>query len=62
MKRRVDSVSLVAGLAIIAVGALLLLDQEDVLDLSLGTVGAVVAAVIGVILVASGLAESGDGD
>ena len=61
MNKRVDNVSLVAGIAIIGVGALLLLDQEDVLDLSLGVVGAVVAAVIGVILIASGLAEGGDG-
>ena len=61
MSRRVDSVSLIAGLAIIAVGALLLLDQDDVIDLSLGIVGAVVAGVIGVILIASGLAEGGDG-
>jgi hypothetical protein len=58
---RVDSVSLVAGLAIAAVGALLLLDQEGVVDLSLGLAGAIVAAAIGVILVASGLAEGGDG-
>lgn len=62
MNRRVDSVSLIAGLAIAAVGALLLLDQEDVIDLSLGIVGAVVAAAIGVILIASGLAEGGNGD
>ena len=62
MSRRVDSVSLIAGLALIATGALLLLDQEDVIDLSLGIAGAVVAAVIGVILIASGLAEGGNGD
>jgi threonine/homoserine efflux transporter RhtA len=62
LSKRVDNVSLVAGLAIIGVGALLLLEQEDVIDLSLGVVGAVVAAVIGVILIASGLAEGGDGD
>jgi hypothetical protein len=61
LSHRVDSVSLVAGLAIIGVGALLLLDQEDVIDLSLGIAGAVVAAVLGVILIASGLAEGGDG-
>jgi hypothetical protein len=61
LSRRVDSVSLVAGLAIIAVGALLLADQEDVIDLSLGVVGAVVAAVIGVILIASGINEGADG-
>ena len=42
-------------------GVLLLLDQEDVIDLSLGVVGAVAAAVIGVILIASGFAEGGDG-
>ena len=62
MSRRVDSVSLIAGVAIIAVGGLLLLDQEDVIDLSLGIAGAVVAAVIGVILIASGLVEAGNGD
>jgi hypothetical protein len=61
LSRRVDTVSLVAGLAIIAVGALLLLDQEDVIDLSLGIAGAAVAAALGVILIASGLAEGGDG-
>jgi hypothetical protein len=61
LNRRVDNVSLVAGLAIVAIGVLLLCDQEDVIDLSLGVVGAVVAAVIGVILIASGLAEGGDG-
>jgi hypothetical protein len=62
VSKRVDSVSLIAGLALIAVGALLLLDQEDVIDLSLGIAGAVVAAAIGVILIASGLAEGGSGD
>jgi hypothetical protein len=58
---RVDSVSLVAGLVVTAVGVVLLLDQEDVFGLSLGAVGAIAAAVIGVILIASGLAEGGDG-
>ncbi len=62
MSRRVDTVSLAGGLAFLAVGALLLLDQEGVINLSLGVAGAVVAAVIGVILIASGLAEGGDGD
>ena len=61
MNHRVDNVSLVAGLAVAAVGVLLLLDQESVVDLSLGVVGAITAAVIGVILIASGLAEGGDG-
>lgn len=61
MSSRVDTVSLVAGMAIAAIGALLLLDAEDVLNLSLGVVGAIASAVIGVILIASGLAEGGDG-
>lgn len=61
MSDRVDSVSLVAGLAMVTVGTLLLLDQEDVLNLSLGVLGAIVSAAIGVILIASGLAEGGDG-
>lgn len=62
MSERVDSASLVAGLVIIAVGFVLLLDQEDVFSLSLGMTAAIAAAVIGVILVASGLAEGGNGD
>jgi uncharacterized protein (DUF697 family) len=61
VKRRVDSVSLVAGLAVVAVGVLLLLDQKDVVDISLGLAGAMIAATIGVILIASGLAEGGNG-
>jgi hypothetical protein len=61
VSKRVDTVSLIAGVAVIAIGTLLLLDQEDVIDLSLGIAGAVVAAVIGVILIASGLAEGGSG-
>jgi hypothetical protein len=62
VSKRVDTVSLIAGLALVATGTLLLLDQEDVIDLSLGIAGAVVAAVIGVILIASGLVEAGNGD
>ena len=61
MSRQVDNVSLVAGLAIVVIGVVLLLDQEGVIDLSLGVVGAIAAAVIGVILIASGLAEGDDG-
>ena len=41
----------------IALGTLLLLDQEDVVGLSLGLVGALVAAAIGTVLVVSGLSE-----
>jgi hypothetical protein len=57
MTDRVDRVSLVAGLAVLALGALLLLDQEEVVGLSLGVLGALVAATIGTILLVSGLNE-----
>lgn len=56
MSRSLDRVSLTAGLVIIGLGGLLLLDQEDVIDLTLGLVGALVAATIGAILLVSGLA------
>ncbi len=38
-------------------GVLLLLDQEDALSLTLGVFGALVAAVIGTILLVSGLSD-----
>jgi hypothetical protein len=41
-------------------GALLLLDQEDVIALTLGLVGAIVSATIGTILIVSGLGEEAD--
>jgi hypothetical protein len=53
----VDRVSLVAGLAMMAVGTLLVLDQADAIELSPGIAGAALAAALGVILVASGLAD-----
>jgi hypothetical protein len=52
-----DRVSLVAGLAMMAVGALLVLDQADAIELSPGIAGAALATAVGVILVASGLAD-----
>jgi hypothetical protein len=56
---RVDRVSLVAGLAMITVGVLLVLDQAEAIELSPGIAGAALAAALGVILVASGLADEG---
>jgi hypothetical protein len=56
---RPDPVSLVAGLAIAAYGALLLLDQDGTLDLQFGAVAPITCAVIGAILLASGLARRG---
>jgi hypothetical protein len=55
--RTVDRVSLVAGLAMMAVGALLVLDQADAIELSPGIAGAALAAALGMIPVASGLAD-----
>jgi hypothetical protein len=53
----VDRVSLVAGVAMMAVGALLVLDQADAIELSPGVAGAALAGALGVILVVSGLAD-----
>lgn len=61
MRREVrDLVSLVAGAVFLAVGVLLVLDQAGAVELTLGWVGAVMAAALGAILVASGLTEPRD--
>jgi hypothetical protein len=52
-----DLVSLVAGAVFVAVGVLLVLDQAGAIELTLGWVGAVMAAALGSILVASGLSQ-----
>ena len=57
MTARFDRVALIAGIAVAAVGVVLLLDQEDVIGLSLGVFAAIASAAVGVILVASGLAD-----
>jgi hypothetical protein len=58
--QRVDRISLAAGIAVVALGALLLLDEAGVFSLTLGLFGAILAAVIGTILLVSGLDEEGD--
>lgn len=55
MRQRVDPISLAAGMAVLVMGGLLLLDQETGFELTLGLFGAVVAAVVGTILLVSGL-------
>jgi hypothetical protein len=57
VRRRVDPISLAAGLAVTVMGGLLLLDQETGFDLTLGLFGAILAAVIGTILLVSGVGE-----
>lgn len=55
MKRTPDLTALVAGLLIAAVGVLLLLDGSGVLDLAPGTIGSALLAVLGAVLLVSGL-------
>jgi hypothetical protein len=54
---RADLPSLVAGLAIALLGAVLLLDRVDVLDLHFAALGPLACATLGAILLASGLAR-----
>ena len=54
---RLDATSLVAGLVLIGVGVVLLLDRLDVLDVRFGYLWPLLLAAVGAILVASGLAR-----
>jgi hypothetical protein len=60
---RPEPVSLVAGVAIAALGALLVLDRTGALNLDWGWLAAALAGAAGVILVVSGLSgrEAGGG-
>ena len=49
--------SLVAGLGLIAFGVVLLLDALDVLDLSAGAVPPALLALVGAVLLASGVRD-----
>ena len=55
MSGRRDRVSLAGGVAVLALGAILCLDQLDVISISAGLAAALICAVAGVALVASGL-------
>jgi cell wall-active antibiotic response 4TMS protein YvqF len=60
MRRRAgqtDRVSLVAGLVLLAFGVVLLLDRTDSLRLTFGTMAPMAFAVVGAILLASGLSR-----
>ena len=54
--RRLDVTSLAGGLALVAVGTLLLLDAADVLDLGFGWLGPLLIGAVGLVLIASGAA------
>jgi hypothetical protein len=55
VRRRVDIASLVAGLAVTALGLLLLLDRTGTIDLGFGYAAPAMTAVVGSILLAAGL-------
>jgi cell wall-active antibiotic response 4TMS protein YvqF len=55
MTRRPDLTSLVAGVVLVALGALLVLQSEDVVDLSLGYLWPALLAATGAVLLASGI-------
>ena len=57
MSRGFEPVSLVAGLAVSAIGLLLLLDDGGSVDLTGGWLAAVICAAVGLILVVSGFAS-----
>jgi hypothetical protein len=54
---RYDRVSLASGAVIAALGALVLLDSTDEVDLSLGWAAVVLTTAVGVILLVSGLMD-----
>ena len=60
---RADRVSLTAGVALVLLGAVLCLDQLDLIGLGSGLAAAAICAAAGAILVASGLAPAdGEGE
>ena len=58
MRRRIDLISLTAGVGVAALGTLLLLDQAGTIDMSFAAVAPIVCAVVGAILLASGLGRN----
>ena len=57
MRARVDVPSLIAGLVLMALGTLLLLDRLEVLDVRFGWLFPAFAGAVGAILLAEGLAK-----
>jgi hypothetical protein len=56
---RIDIPSIVAGIAILALGSVLLLDALGALDLSFALFAPIACAAVGAILIATGLARDG---
>ena len=59
MRRVVDTVSLVAGVAVTGLGLLLLLDQTGVLRLRFDYLGPAILAAVGAVLLVAGLSKDG---
>jgi hypothetical protein len=55
VRRSADPTSLVAGIAVLALGVLLLLDATGTLELRFGVLGPALCAAMGAILLASGM-------
>jgi len=56
-RRRADRTLVAAGLATVALGALLLLDQLGVIDLRFGYTAPAVLAALGTVLLTAGLSD-----
>ncbi|MDP9399413.1 MAG: DUF5668 domain-containing protein [Actinomycetota bacterium] len=57
--RRPDPASLVAGLVLVALGAVLLLDRLGAIDLRFAAFAPLACAAVGAVLLASGLSRGG---
>ena len=57
MRRSLDLVSLVAGLVIMVLGTVLLLDRLDAFDLQFGWLFPALAGTVGAVLLAAGLSD-----
>jgi hypothetical protein len=57
VRGRPDIPALVAGLVVLALGGVLMLDDLDAIDLSLEAFGPIACAAVGTILVANGLSR-----
>jgi hypothetical protein len=55
--RRPDPTSLVAGLVVVALGLVLLLDFTDVIDLRFAALAPIACAAVGAILLSAGLSR-----
>ena len=57
MRERVDRTALISGIAVIAIGGLLMLDQGGSVEISAGVLAAIFVGAFGLIMLLSGLFE-----